>query len=117
MADAALTVTHPAVSIPGQIASVGAIIGSIAGWLPPLLGVLAAIVGTAFYAVMLFESKTVQSWLKGREFVRLKARQAETARILLRANAYQARALLAAQKAEAEALKAAQAVEQDIAST
>jgi hypothetical protein len=102
------TVVGPGLAIPGQVFSVGAIIGTLFNVLPPAMGLLAAVIGTLFYAIMLWESKTVQSWVKGREYVRLKARQAATARVLLRAQAATARALLDAQKAEADALKAAQ---------
>ena len=108
------TVVGPGLAIPGQIFSVGAIIGTLLHVLPPAMGLLAAVIGTLFYAIMLWESKTVQTWVKGREYVKLKARQAATAKELLRANARQAHALLEAQKAEADALTAAQAVEDEI---
>ena len=106
-------VTNPLVSIPGQAFSIGAVFGTLGGFLPPLLGILAAFIGTAFYAVMLWESRTVQTWWKGREYVKVKAEQAKAARDLLRAQASAARALAHAQALDAAALKAAHAVEAD----
>jgi hypothetical protein len=101
------------VSIPGQAFSIGAVLGTFLGVLPPILALLAALIATAFYAVSLWESRTVQSWWKGREFVRLRAEQAKAARILLRAQAAAAFAKQHADALDAAALKAAQAVTAD----
>lgn len=42
----------------GQGISIAAIVGSLAGWLPPL----ASLVGIIYYALLIWESKTVQEW-------------------------------------------------------
>jgi len=46
----------------GHLVSVGAIIGTIAGYLPAV----AAIIAMLWYLVQLYESGTVQSYLRGR---------------------------------------------------
>lgn len=42
--------------------SVAAILGTFAGWLPPL----AALAAIIWYAINIYESKTVQAWLAQR---------------------------------------------------
>jgi hypothetical protein len=43
----------------GDALSVGAVVGSIAGWLPPI----AAFVTIIYTLVRLYETKTVQKWM------------------------------------------------------
>lgn len=43
-------------------ASVGALAGTIANVLPPLLAVLGSLLAVIWYAVQIYESKTVQRW-------------------------------------------------------
>lgn len=51
----------PTVAVP-QTASMLAIIATVVGWLPAIV----AIVPAVYYAVLIFESKTVQGWLRRR---------------------------------------------------
>lgn len=46
----------------GNIISVGAIFGSILGWLPGI----AAFIAFVWYLIQIYESVTVQRWLAGR---------------------------------------------------
>jgi len=48
--------------IVGQGISIAAIVGSLAGWLPPL----ASLVGIIYYGLLIWEGKTVQAWLQRR---------------------------------------------------
>lgn len=57
----------------GNALSIGAIIGSFAGWAPAI----AAVVALIWYLIQIFESKTVQRWMserRMRKLARLKAR-------------------------------------------
>lgn len=45
-----------------HIASAGAILGALGGWLPPA----AAFIGMVWYCIQIFETKTVQDWIKRR---------------------------------------------------
>lgn len=67
----------------GNAVSVGAIAGTMAGWLPAV----SAIVALIWYMIQIYESKTVQEWIaarRARKIARLKARV-----ILLEAQFYQ----------------------------
>ena len=94
-------VQHPVLGLVGNLASAAAIVGSLSGWLPPL----AALAAIIWYAVAIWESETVQTWHKGREFVRLRKRQIAAAKRLKIAQDADAAALLAWQRAEAKALR------------
>lgn len=50
------------VSVVMDAGAAGAVVGSILGWLPPI-ATLGAII---WYAIMIYESKTVQGWLQKR---------------------------------------------------
>ena len=99
-------VQHPVLGLVGNVASLAAIGGALAGLLPPI----AALAAIVWYAISIWESESVQSWHKGREFVRLRKRQIATAKILKAAQEADAKALLAFQQAEAKSLKARQVV-------
>jgi hypothetical protein len=98
-------VTAPAFTIPGHAFSVGAVLGTFLGFLPPTLAVVATALAILFYLVQIWESPTVQTWVKGREFVRLRQRQIAAAKRLAISQAAQAKALKVWQDAEAAALK------------
>ena len=51
----------PALAVP-QTASILAIIAAVIGWLPAIVAIVPAI----YYGVLIWESKTVQGWLKRR---------------------------------------------------
>jgi hypothetical protein len=97
-------VTAPLFTLPGHAFSAGAIIGVFLGFLPPTLAVVATSLAICFYLVQLWESPTVQTWYKGREYMRLKQRQAATAKILALNQIAAAKALAAFQEADAQAL-------------
>lgn len=58
---------HESIGATGHIASAGAIVFAILGWLPPL----AALVGLIWYCIQIHESKTMQDWLKRRRLRRI----------------------------------------------
>lgn len=45
--------------IAADVAAAGAVVSTLVGWLPPLAAFLACL----WYALQLYESKTVQTWL------------------------------------------------------
>ena len=53
----------------GHIFSAGAIIGTFIGWLPGV----AAVVALIWYMIQIYESKSVQNWLRTRRMRRLAA--------------------------------------------
>jgi hypothetical protein len=60
----------------GNGLSAGAIVATIAGWLPPF----AAVVALIWYAIQIWESKTIQNYLYGRrqrQMARLKIKMAK----------------------------------------
>lgn len=97
--------TAPAFTVPGHAFSAGAVIGTFLGFLPPTLAVVATALAICFYAVQLWESPTIQTWVKGREFVRVRQRQIAAAKRLAISQAAQAKALKIWQDAEAAAVK------------
>ena len=102
--DMTSVVQHPVLGLVGNVASLAAIGGALAGLLPPI----AALAAIVWYAISIWESESVQSWHKGREFVRLRKRQIATAKILKAAQEADAKALLAFQQADAKALHISQ---------
>lgn len=57
----------------GNGASVGAIVSTLAGWLPPA----AAFIALIWYVIQIYESNTVQAWVRNkrtRKIARMKAR-------------------------------------------
>ena len=46
----------------GNLASVGAIVSTFAGWAPPIAATIAFI----WYTIQIYESATVQTWLRNR---------------------------------------------------
>lgn len=54
-------------------ASVGTIIATLMGWLPGILAVIPAI----YYCVLIFESKTVQKWLRKRRLRKAAGRRTQ----------------------------------------
>lgn len=64
---------HESVGATGHIASAGAIVFAILGWLPPL----AALVGLIWYCIQIHESKTMQDWLKRQRVRKINALRAQ----------------------------------------
>ncbi len=57
----------------GNGASIGAVVSTMVGWLPPA----AAFIALVWYIIQIYESDTVQSWLRNkrtRKIARMKAR-------------------------------------------
>lgn len=50
----------------GDLASAGAIVGVVVGWFP----LIAAVAGFIWYAIQIWESRTVQHWFQNRRMVR-----------------------------------------------
>ena len=59
--------SNPIISWTGNLASLAAIIGAFAGWVP----VLAALIALVWYTVQIFESRTFQRWRRTRHVRRL----------------------------------------------
>lgn len=56
----------------GNTASIGAVVSTVFGWLPPV----AAFIAVVWYVIQIYESDTVQSWVRGRrtrKLARMKA--------------------------------------------
>lgn len=59
--------SNPVISWTGNIAGIATIVASFAGWIP----VFAAGIALIWYMVQLWESKTFQTWRRGRHLNRL----------------------------------------------
>jgi hypothetical protein len=56
----------------GNTASIGAVVSTVFGWLPPV----AAFIAVVWYVIQIYESDTIQSWVKNRrvrKIARMKA--------------------------------------------
>ena len=101
------------ISLTGDIASGVAVLGTLAGFLPPLVAVAALL----WYVVQIWESDTVQGWIHGPVKVARRKRAKYRARSILHTARNQAM-VLAAERAKADKLlvdaaEAAAAVEED----
>ena len=98
----------------GDIVSGAAALGSLLGFLPPIVAIAALL----WYAVQIWESDTVQSWIHGPAKVARRKRAKYRARSILHTARNQAMVLQAEQEKAARLLKeqaarAAIAVEED----
>ena len=102
------------ISLTGDIASGVAVLGTLAGILPPLVAIAALL----WYAVQIWESDTVQGWIHGPVKVARRKRAKYRARSILHTARNQAMVLQAEREKAARLLKeqaalAAIAVEED----
>ena len=58
--------------VAAHTASIAALIGTMAGWLP----VIVAIIPALYYCLLIYESKTVQKWIRRRRLKRAARRRA-----------------------------------------
>lgn len=58
--DGRQTSMHGHATIFGHVISTGAVIGSVAGWLPPI----SAFVALIWYLISIWETETVQGWVR-----------------------------------------------------
>lgn len=66
----------PLLVVTAELASLGAITGSLLGWLRNDAGVVAAFVAFLWYALEIYESKTVQTWMRAHRHHRRRKRRA-----------------------------------------
>lgn len=67
----------PAIDINSAVphgASIGALAATFMGWLPVIVAIIPAI----YYGVLIFESKTVQKWIRRRRLKRAARRRAKS---------------------------------------
>lgn len=96
----------------GHSAAIGSVAAAYFGWLPPLVAGTAALLGAVYWALSVYEMRTVQNWkvrfIQGRRAHKLARLRAEEKRVIAQIQALEK---LRADKVEAKELVATAADE------